>query len=349
MDVQDSIDSNSVIKVLNKMSDSKEITKSQSKKSLVSKTDKNLKRYSETEKNLLYELFEKYRKIIDIRLRKNSYSSTKQCEVRECWELILKSFNEDPKTNERTMKQLQKFWLNAKLRRMIPNNKYQDDESQPRIASDLKSPKTEVTPIDDVEIIDADCSTQNEEKDEANQPTPVTSDDTAHSLDIEYVYPSNLIIRKVQTQHQANEAPESFQDNLECQRATASMSKRSHMVLNAGPQPTSPHHGDTNSIEYDHNAQNDTDEVLHENVNSTSDSNQEKIDSLRLQEMHNRVYESQLRCEVQKLLVSKAEEEYKHLQEMNKLRLQETKIRLKLLEQSCANGSANTNVFLTSK
>lgn len=87
------------------------------KKSLATKNgsaDKNMKRYSDSEKTLLYELFERYQEIIDIKLRRNSYSSTKQCEVRECWELILKTFNDDPRASKRTLKQLQKFWLNAK-------------------------------------------------------------------------------------------------------------------------------------------------------------------------------------------------------------------------------------------
>lgn len=84
------------------------------KKLSVAKNDKKLNRYSETEKTLLYELFERYQEIIDIKLRRSLYSSTKQCEVRECWELILKTFNEHQQTSERTMKQLQKFWLNAK-------------------------------------------------------------------------------------------------------------------------------------------------------------------------------------------------------------------------------------------
>lgn len=95
------------------MSDNSQQCKS--KKSLAAlKNDKNMKRYSENEKSLLYELFEKYQEIIDIKLRRNLYSSTKQCEVRECWERILKTFNDNPQTSERTMKQLQKFWLNAK-------------------------------------------------------------------------------------------------------------------------------------------------------------------------------------------------------------------------------------------
>lgn len=87
--------------------------------------------------------------------------------------------------------------------------------------------------------------------------------------------------------------------------------------------------------------QEEPDDVLHENDNSFSHSNQEKIENLRLQEMENRVCESQLRCEVQKLIISKAEEEFKHLQEMNKLRLEEAKIRLKLLERNLANDRGN--------
>lgn len=87
----------------------------------------------------------------------------------------------------------------------------------------------------------------------------------------------------------------------------------------------------------------DSDDVLHENENSFS--NQEKIDNLRLQEMQNRVCESQLRCTVQKLMISKAEEEFQHLQEMNKLRLQEAKMRLKLLERNYANGRGNLDLL----
>lgn len=91
--------------------------------------------------------------------------------------------------------------------------------------------------------------------------------------------------------------------------------------------------------------QDDSDEIVHENENSFSLSNHEKIDNLRLQEMENRVRESQLRCDVQKMLISKAEEEFKHMQEMNKLRLQEAKMRIKLLERNCANGKGNIDLL----
>lgn len=70
-------------------------------------------RFSETEKELLYGMFRQYKNIIDIKLRKNSYS-TKQSEVRSCWDTILKRFNDHPETRQRTMRQIQKFWLNSK-------------------------------------------------------------------------------------------------------------------------------------------------------------------------------------------------------------------------------------------
>lgn len=90
--------------------------------------------------------------------------------------------------------------------------------------------------------------------------------------------------------------------------------------------------------------QDDSIEEAHEeHENSFTLSNQEKIDNLRLQEMENRVCESQLRCDVQRLMVNKAEEEFKHLQEMNKIRLQEAKIRLKLLERSGASNGGRAN------
>lgn len=91
--------------------------------------------------------------------------------------------------------------------------------------------------------------------------------------------------------------------------------------------------------------QDDSDEMLTHNDNFLSLSRQAKIDNLRLQEMENRVCESQLRCNVQKLIISKAEEELKHLQEMNKLRLQEAKIRLKLLERNCGNDRGSVDLL----
>ncbi len=99
----------------------------------------------------------------------------------------------------------------------------------------------------------------------------------------------------------------------------------------------------TDESDQDHLMQDDPDEVLPDNGNSYSLSTQEKINKLRLQEMQNRVIESQLRCKVQQLIVNKAEEEFKHLQEMNRLRLQEAKMRVKLLEQNCANGGVNVD------
>lgn len=83
-----------------------------------------------------------------------------------------------------------------------------------------------------------------------------------------------------------------------------------------------------------------SDEILPDKANPESLSTQAKIDRLRLKEMENRVTESRLRCEVQQMIMNKTEEEFRHLQEMNRLRIQEAKIRLKLLEQqSCAGGT----------
>lgn len=69
-------------------------------------------RFSEKEKTILYGLFKKFQNIIDIRHRR--YSQHKQAELRKCWDTILETFNANSETNERTIKQIQKFWLNAK-------------------------------------------------------------------------------------------------------------------------------------------------------------------------------------------------------------------------------------------
>lgn len=69
-------------------------------------------RFSEKEKQILYGLFKKYQSIIDIRHRR--YSQHKQAELRKCWDTILETFNANSETTGRTIKQIQKFWLNAK-------------------------------------------------------------------------------------------------------------------------------------------------------------------------------------------------------------------------------------------
>lgn len=76
--------------------------------------DKKSLRFNEQEKAVLFTLFTKYKGVIDIRHRRNSHSQHKQIELRKCWDNILESFNAHPDTSKRSMKQIQKFWLNSK-------------------------------------------------------------------------------------------------------------------------------------------------------------------------------------------------------------------------------------------
>lgn len=79
-----------------------------------SATYKKLNRFSDMEKRLLFGAFKEHQQIIDIKQRRTSMSSHKQAEVRACWERIVSDFNEHPGTKSRTMRQIQKFWLNSK-------------------------------------------------------------------------------------------------------------------------------------------------------------------------------------------------------------------------------------------
>lgn len=76
--------------------------------------DKKVARFSEKEKTLLFSLFKQYQDVIDIRHRRSSHSQHKQIELRKCWKSILEAFNANPESRERSMKQIQKFWLNSK-------------------------------------------------------------------------------------------------------------------------------------------------------------------------------------------------------------------------------------------
>lgn len=75
---------------------------------------KKLNRFSDVEKAMLYAQFKEHQQIIDIKQRRSSYSSHKQAEVRACWEKIVDEYNAHPDTQNRTMRQIQKFWLNSK-------------------------------------------------------------------------------------------------------------------------------------------------------------------------------------------------------------------------------------------
>lgn len=76
--------------------------------------DKKSLRFTEEEKVVLFSLFTKHKDVIDIRHRRNSQSQHKQIQLRKCWDNILDSFNAHPDTSKRSMKQIQKFWLNSK-------------------------------------------------------------------------------------------------------------------------------------------------------------------------------------------------------------------------------------------
>lgn len=81
---------------------------------VLSASFKKLNRFSDVEKALLYGQFKEHQQIIDIKQRRSSYSSHKQAEVRACWERIVDEYNAHPDTQNRTMRQIQKFWLNSK-------------------------------------------------------------------------------------------------------------------------------------------------------------------------------------------------------------------------------------------
>lgn len=69
-------------------------------------------RFTDREKTIIYSLFDKYKYIIDHKYRKNS--AQKQSEVRNCWNIIHETFNQESNEVPRTLKQIQKFWMNSK-------------------------------------------------------------------------------------------------------------------------------------------------------------------------------------------------------------------------------------------
>ncbi|KAL5277931.1 z family protein [Megaselia abdita] len=76
-------------------------------------------RFTHSEKSLLYKLFQENEDVIDIKFRK---VSRQKMSIREAWEKIVNSYNDSPGiTTKRNFKQIQKFWLNARLRKQYPS------------------------------------------------------------------------------------------------------------------------------------------------------------------------------------------------------------------------------------
>lgn len=69
-------------------------------------------RFTHEEKEILYALFHQHEEVIDIKFRKKQRS---KYSVRDAWEQIVREFNSTPGVSAmRNLKQIQKFWLNAR-------------------------------------------------------------------------------------------------------------------------------------------------------------------------------------------------------------------------------------------
>lgn len=69
-------------------------------------------RFTHEEKEILYTLFHQHEEVIDIKYRKKTRS---KYSVRDAWEQIVREFNSTPGVSAmRNLKQIQKFWLNAR-------------------------------------------------------------------------------------------------------------------------------------------------------------------------------------------------------------------------------------------
>lgn len=69
-------------------------------------------RFTHEEKEILYALFHQHEEVIDIKFRKKQRS---KISVRDAWEQIVREFNSTPGVSAmRNVKQIQKFWLNAR-------------------------------------------------------------------------------------------------------------------------------------------------------------------------------------------------------------------------------------------
>lgn len=74
-------------------------------------------RFTNDEKRVLFGLFRQHENVIDIKYRKHRKG---KLSIREAWQKILDDFNRHSNVSiQRNLKQIQKFWLNARLRKQF--------------------------------------------------------------------------------------------------------------------------------------------------------------------------------------------------------------------------------------
>lgn len=282
--------------------------------------------------------------MIDIRQRRNS-KSYKMSEVRECWRTILELFNRDGDTTNRNLKQIQKFWLNSRLRprslsmeshtrvgesRTKPSKKiktetndgsYQDGEyfstqsnQSERHDSSVNSKSGDEESFDDQEEDEeheedaeetqqADTDSQYDQKQDVyiEEPPPVVKTvhpyNRHHHTKYQKTYTSQTV---TQQQHHHHQAPQPIHS------ITLPMTPTPPPILNnieIIPAPAS------------------------------QDTYESHIKSLKLSEHKIRLRESQMRLDKQKIDMLRSQEELDHLKEMNRLRVREMQLKIRLLEE----------------
>lgn len=99
---------------------------------------------------------------------------------------------------------------------MIPNNKYQSESNSRRTSSDSKLPsKSKPTPTrerDTVENTDGNYHEEEEEEQGLRSKEDSEREEKPQIFNINYVVPSNLIIREHQTQQHTDETTENLQE-----------------------------------------------------------------------------------------------------------------------------------------
>ncbi|XP_053952189.1 regulatory protein zeste [Anastrepha ludens] len=190
-------------------------------------------RFTQEEKAILYSLFHEHEEVIDIKFRKKQRS---KYSVRDAWENIVREFNSHPGVSAvRNLKQIQKFWLNARLRKQYPfrPNGQKDPNNSQTIIETTEQPEVPNHPIKDepdFQLSAADPDEHDSHNEAFEEIEMDTSDGTIDPVHIDTLQQQHQ--QQQQQQHQVLQQVQQQQQTIQTQSISVDQISAEKLTLN---------------------------------------------------------------------------------------------------------------------
>ncbi|KAI9589866.1 hypothetical protein GQX74_008034 [Glossina fuscipes] len=327
-------------------------------------------RFTQEEKDILYSLFHQHEDVIDIKYRKKNRS---KYSVRDAWEQIVRDFNSHPNVSAmRNLKQIQKFWLNARLRKQYPfrsvtlkqeqisadsgqngqqNARQQQQQQQQQLVNHTIKTEPEFT-LNGGEANDNNDQSESYEEMEMDgngvteleeNPLETQQHQQPQHQQLQQVVPTTAI----HTQHinvdQISADKLTLTDLLHFKTARPrediilQIKHPGEATVAAATAPTVATITTAPSLSSHNNvvAVNNVNAVANSTntSNPTQDPYEEKINYFKMKEAELRYKEQQVALEKKKIELSHTQDQLKHLREVHRLQVEELKVKIRILQE----------------